>query len=577
MTEGNENVLVLAPEWSEDGDPFGIDVRGKRGLLEDVVIKEVSHLAIISLADFSAVAAMRPPKNGYVKPKGFQLHPLRMKWICPRCGGPLHYFSQQHWLRCAGTNARGMSTELLTCDAPPIDLSAAESLMFRALETFAPGRQGNFAAMARERYDEVIKAVQGDRLHAAQRADHLRKEIRDISRELRIEQQNKHVRAALQDDADKLGAELDALVETLQDMRTIPDDPDPENSLLELANMIDMLKTETPFGFGVNVDALQFRSRLHEVIMGVTMVERGDDRYDVEFRLDGAKALGVKGSKVEIVRFSDQNLKAGFYDQRRLAAGVERKWQDGEYAISDRLWTKHPPLPLGEHTFGPDLRWVVDTMIMTAETGLGTKAIVRLAGDKIHYAKVQLYRASAECELLRTWLAGARPRKHQYEKMKSEGRVPTLRQRMEKAPRHPFLELQRVNPSRSSVPLEDHEYEGLAVALNEAGHRCHPSMRPRVDELLELVRGNHHATWSSITFNAWYDHQMRRGTFIVIVNFLRSLEGLPACASLPAIPNGRRFKRAAAPDGSPAPRPKQPSRPRRQRYPIATSLPTHKG
>ena len=573
MNEDSANALVLVPEWREDGDPFAVE-RGPRGLLDDVVIKEVPHLAIVSLADFSQVAAMRPPKNGYVKPKGFQLHPLRDKWVCPRCGRSLHYISQPNWLRCSGAITRGLAREFVTCDAPPIDLAAGESLMFRALETFAPGRADNFAAMARARYDEILESAQGDRQQAAERADHLRKEIRDISRELRKEQQNQHVRAALQEDADKLGAELDTLVDSLQDLRTVPDELDPEQSLLNLANMIGMIKTETPFGFGVNVDALQFRNRLHDVIIGVTMVEKGDHRYDVEFRLDGAKALEMKGSKVEIVRFSDQNLKAGFYDQRRLEAGVERRWQDGEYAISDRQWAKRPPLPLGERTFGPKLRWVVDTMIMTAETGLGTKAVVRLAGRKIHYAQVQLYRASAECEPLRVWLSEARPRKHHYEKMKAVARVPTLRERMERVSRHPFLELQRVNPSGPSVPLEDHEYEGLTVALNEAGHRCHPSMRPRVNELLELVRGNHHATWSSITFNAWYDHQMRRGTFIVIVNFLRSLEGLPACASLPAIPNGRRIKRdadTAGPDGGLAPRPKRPSRPRRRRSFVATS------
>lgn len=545
------DLALLGPDFFEEGDSFEVGQKKSSGLRDDVIVAHVPELAFIDFADFERVIAMRPKKGNYgsTKDKGYSLHPLSGKWKCPRCGRfNLNIVPQRQWLRCAGSQPRnGLTLAGMPCDAPPIDLWKADDLLFQALETFGTGRKGNFAAVARERYDEVLRGARIERQLKKENAEKLRSEIRLASKELAREQVNRHVRAALQEEADRLGDELDKLEADLQDMPAEIDDPDPEGSLLELNNMIEHIRMTTPFGFAVNADALQFRNRLHNVIMCVTMVEKGEDLYDVEFQFNGSAALDQPGQMVELVRFADQNLKAGRFRERRKQVTIKQNWDDGRYAISTRAWKTRPSFPLAERMFGKHLRWMVDTMIMTAETGMGTRGVVRLAGEVVPNHTVQTYRSTKECEDLQAWLQEVRPRKHGYGAMKPRrASAHTLRHRMELVD-HPMIHLNRCALGAPPGDLTDEEWDRLVPRIPEMSWYHRPAMRERIGETIEMLRCNSYANRSNkVSYRIWLNYQIKRGTFLTIVNFLRELEGLPAVASLPVLPLGSRWKKAAA-------------------------------
>lgn len=511
------------------------------GFFDDVIVVRLPHLEIISEEDFSKVLAMRQPVTDRAgKPQ--TRHPLSGKWKCCRCGETLRMDVRRRWLRCDGATSAWRDGQENTCDAPPIDLPAAERLMFEALETFAPGRNGAFTKVARERYDQVIRLAQSERKQLKEDAAYHRGEIKKLVRELVQGQDNRALRESIQEVADEHERILNAIEAKLNDAPVEVDDPDPITSLLELQNMIDAIKQQTPFGFGVNKEALTLRSRLCNVISTVIMSEKGDDVYDIEFVLDRSVAMDITGKDKEIVRFTDESLKAGSFKTRNKLAGYEAKWKAGKFSISDRAWKKRPMLPLAVKTFGEHVRWMVDTMIATAETGLGTRAVIKLCGALVKDHRVQTYRASEECAMLQQWLNEVRPRNHGYIDMLPTGRAPTLRGRMEKVD-HPILELKRCERSETPARLSDPECKNLWLILTEVEPRYYASMRMRIDQTLEMIRGDKYATWAGPqSYRIWLNYQIRRGTFLKIVNYLRELENMPAVAVLPELPGGRRPK-----------------------------------
>lgn len=546
MPRGNHGRWNSGEGHELDGasDPFNSATRTRSVLTDDVIVTHVPHLAIVSWEDFKTVLAMRGAPRQKNKP--VSNHPLRGKWRCPRCGRHnLRFAGKLRWLRCSGVNPPGLGHALGFCDAPPIDLEKAETLMFKALETLSPAHKGKFSITARERYEEIVAVAKADRQQKKESAGFLRSKIRMISLELAREQTNHHVRTELTAEVNRLSAELDDIEAHLQDMPAEILEPDPTESLLELDNMIEELKSSTPFGFTVNPDALQFSKRLKEIIVAVNMVEKGDDVYDVEFEFNVSAALGQSGKVTEKVRFADVNLHTGRFRSRRRRSIAEKDWQEGKFAISDRAWKKRPSLPRGERFFGENLRWLVDTMIMLAETGYGTRKAVDIAGARHPANVVHMYRASPECRHLRNWLQEVRPRKHEYLKMKPKAsRQLTLRERMQMV-NHPLLDLARCKPSTFPSPLSDQEAIELISRLPNLHKAKLASLRPRMNDVIELLRTNAHEINSSKdNFSQWMQRAIQGGEFLVAVNFLRELEGLPPVAELPALPSGLLSKKA---------------------------------
>lgn len=509
-------------------------------LFDDVVVVHVPHLALVDFEDFAKVLAMRQEIDHSVERRNLK-HPLGGKWKCPRCGQTsLKIDGRRGWMRCPGTTSAWQVGGENECDAPPIDLAVAERLMFEALESFAEGREGTFAVVARKRYDEILNSARTERLHLKESAEFYKAEIKKVAVELSRNQPNDYLRASLTELADEHARRLEEVVIRLQEMPLEPDLPDPETSLLELRNMIAAIKERTPFGYGVNKEGLQFRKHLSKMIDEVTMIEKGDDVYDVEFRINMSAAMGMEGHTIELVRFAEQNMKAGGFKQRRKKAGFAAKWKAGECSISDRAWKKRPDLPEGTKRFGRHLRWVVDTLITAAETRLGTASAAKVCGSVLPDFQLQMYRASAECVMLGRWLQEVRPREHNYKYFRP-GRcsAQTLRKRLERVD-HPLLHLKRCQLSDTAAPLTDAECEMLWKQLDEVADRYRPSMRARIDQTIDMLRANRYATWMGPqSYRIWFNYQIRRGTLLKIMNFLRGLEGMPPLDKLPPIPGGR--------------------------------------
>ena len=101
--------------------------------------------------------------------------------------------------------------------------------------------------------------------------------------------------------------------------------------------------------------------------------------------------------------------------------------------------------------------------------------------------------------------------------------------------------------ARYASDLTDEEWDRLVPRIPEVCWYHRPAMRERIGETIEMLRCNSYANRSNkVSHRIWLNGQIKRGTFLTIVNFLRELEGLPAVASLPVLPLGSRRKKDAA-------------------------------
>lgn len=513
-------------------------------LFDDVVVTHLPELSIVDMDTFQKVLALRPRGGGAGtgRPTG-RLHPLVSKIPCFRCGAhKLRYDGRKKWLRCPGATAGWVQGGHHECDAPPVDSAPLERMMFDALDTFRPGREAGFAAIARERYDEIVKHSMAEKVQLEEQQAHHRSEIKGIAKQLGDPSLNAHLRASLFELVEEHSAMLDTISARLIDYIAEPDAPNASESLMELQNMIDKVKIDTPFGPGVNRDSLEFMNRLSDAIKGIVLVEKGDDVYDVEFQLDASSAMGMPGEMVELVRFAAQDLKAGQFKVRKKWASHVAGWESGRFSISDRAWKKRPALPLGERTFCDDLRWVVDCFIALTETGLGVRAVSRLCGTRVASHRMQFYRSTEEGQVLMNWLLEVRPRKHEYKDFEvKRASALTLRARME-AVEHPFLHLKRMELCDAPAPLTDAEWDLLADRLPEVECRFAGAMRYRVDQLIDMLRADRYANWGGKQcFRGWLVQHTKRGTILRILNFFRELEEQGPLDRLPEIPGSRQL------------------------------------
>lgn len=109
---------------------------------------------------------------------------------------------------------------------------------------------------------------------------------------------------------------------------------------------------------------------------------------------------------------------------------------------------------------------------------------------------------------------------------------------------HPLVSLRRFERSEVPAPLTDAEFEELVTRLPTVEAHWRDNMRYRVNQTIEMLRVN--GTFCDDgrqCYRGWLTHQLKRGTFLIFVNFFRELEGLPALQSLPELPNSRHMVR----------------------------------
>ena len=503
-------------------------------LTSDYIVTPMPHLAIITLDEFAEVLDIA--KEYRLGPTGQtgkgRLHPLVSKWFCPRCGSMLRLNGASKWLRCEGTNAHRLGwSPKPTCDAPPIDLGAAEGLMFRALETFRNGREGSFSKIARSMYDQVVQDSLSDRRRLDDEIAFRKSKLKSLAEDLDTFRNNRGFVEALMAQANEHNDRLEAAIIELQDLRSIPEESDPETSLLELDNMMAELRTEGPFGFEVNDEALSLRNRLRDLVHAVTMVELGDDRYDVEFQIDVSAVFESKASSIERVTFNDVPMKGGNYRTRKRKASIKADVESGKHALSDKEWKSRPPLPCANAQFGGHMRWVLDMLIVIAEWN-GAVSALNYGDARVASRKILYYRRTAETEEVAAWLQRIRPRSHGYRFIRpGDSNMPTLRQRFGES--HPLMELKRFEESTTQAPLTDDEFESLLKKISvNRNYKMH--FRLRVDQLIDMLRrGNSEVYYGRQGLGKWMACNHKRGKFQTMVNFFRMLEGKPAVSDIP--------------------------------------------
>ena len=526
----SDRLPVKIPEGISIVPADGSHVLGSdrsRAFKADTIVVELPQLRIIDVETFSKVLSMRPAPSG--KPPSFFAnlwHPLKGKWICPRCeNGTFRIDAFRKRMKCSNAR-RGR------CDCPPIDFGGAESLLYEALGRLSDGREHDFAERARAHYRDIVQTGLAERKQLKERIEYLQGEIRDL---VRNSSKNAYVRANLDELAEEYSCELDQKLAQLQDMPSVPVEPDPDKSLLSLKNMLAQLQRDVPTPYSSTEEGLRLRSSLAAMVNEVRMLELGNDRYDVEFHFNVGEILGTGGTAIETITLKDRFLRSGddkIWKRQELFTAF---WQEGTYRLTDEEWAKIPRLPFAKKLFGTKERTALDVLITMAVANVGSGVASRLCNNVVKANCLAIYRGSAELEQFHTWMSKLRPRKDDWTSFFPKSyRKLSLRQRLKDA-EHPLLQLNRCNPSIPLVPMTDEEWEGLHPLL-KTNHLGWQSMRSNIDLMFEIIHDERPYTWGDgAHVRDWFFRAHRNGNILAMTNYFLTAEGKSSCDRLPKL------------------------------------------
>lgn len=533
----NDLELIIPPGVDLEGEIAALEAvpNYRSSLSSDVLIGAAPHLAIVTFEQFAKVMDMRLPpgtfrhdENSFVNYR----HPLVSKWACPRCpSGTYKIHNRFGLMRCSNA----LNDE---CNAPNIDFPAADALLIEAVGMLVDEEDAEgFATRAAQRFREVIATAQSDRKQLQERADHLKEEIKSTVRNMNANK-NPLVLESLDELNEEYTTELAKLQRQLSGTRSIPENPDPRSSLLDVRRMLDHLCKSGPINYGRDEETLRLKNSLRDLLVAVRATELGDGYYDLEMDFNAAKLIDADGDgwSVETVILRNRLLHHRTQAKSRRADTLAETWRSQRYALTDSEWEARPELPWAFRMFGTDTRLAINTLILMCECNIGKGAACRATDHSVREHKLNVYKGLEEAEVVQEWLRRIRPREHSWWRVCPQGSsFPTLRERLQEVD-HPLLHLDRCNPG-APQPISDEEWAGLFPKLVGTPKRRR-EMRQKFDVFFTILqRGGHIGRYTFHNFVQWMRTAEKSGNVRIVVEHLLAREGKP-CPPVPRIPTG---------------------------------------
>ena len=516
----------LDEEDEEEGIDLGVQafIDAADEVLDDFVIFEDTSLRIIDPAEFRAVSETRRSGERRKFDNTNMRHPLLEKCVCGHDDGVLRINGTA--MRCSNAHDHG------PCTAPTYDRLTIDKAMISALRQLSSQHEGSFGLLATQTYEETLATELAYRKGILEDIAALEQSIADNAFKL---WKNKDLAAQMEVLSDQASAELLKKRAQLAELDKEPEPPDPRTSLLELGNMLDQLEGDPNIPYDASEDMLALRDSLGALVHSVRLQPNADGTYDLEFTLDGAKALSRRGSAPTVVTVRNQHLLWSDNERERALSRFSAAWAAREHSLTDEEWASRPDMPMADLFYGDRLRDALDLLVHIGECHgrLGEELFKRI-DSPLTEAQIRHFRGTRERELARDWLRRIRPREHDWICITPEGYRSsyTLREKMEKVG-HQFIDLAGCQPGAPDVVLTDAQWAPLESRLATR----HPEARRRVSGLFAIVRDDGPHTWTGEKhMSCWIKSICTNGDLLAITEYFHKLEGKKLVGPVPDIP-----------------------------------------